>query len=283
MDEHRHAEPNPEARKRLMAGIIYRGRLHYGAYVGPQGARIVIGLLVIALGVLFTLDNLGMVGAGDVLRWWPSLLLIYGLSRLTGFCCRQGTVIGTIFTIAGALLLLREARLLPIDPWDFWPVVLIVIGAVMVTRALQRVSGRDEFPASGAGVGPGGDPVAGAPASGGTVAGDHSPEFHTFALWSGVEHKILSQQLRRGDVAAIRGGQTLDLRGARLAGGTAIIDLVVLMGGVDLYVPPAWKVSVEAVTLLGGFEDATRAPAGEASGHLILRGVVLMGGVDVKN
>jgi hypothetical protein len=34
---------------------------------------------------------------------------------------------------------------------------------------------------------------------------------------------------------------------------------------------------------MGGVEDMTRAPAGEARGHLILKGLVLMGGVEVKN
>jgi len=94
---------------------------------------------------------------------------------------------------------------------------------------------------------------------------------------------VLSQSFEGGDVTAIMGGQELDLRGARLAGGSASIELFVLCGGVDLRVPEGWRVSVDAVALLGGIEDATRVPTAEAGGHLILKGLVLMGGVEVKN
>ena len=71
----------------------------------PMTGRLFFGLAVIALGVLFTLDNLGMLSAGEILRWWPVLLLAYGLARLTGVCCRQSTVSGIVFTLAGALFL----------------------------------------------------------------------------------------------------------------------------------------------------------------------------------
>jgi hypothetical protein len=282
MDENRPLENDRFAGRRIVAGIAYRGTLR------SSTGRVIFGLLIVALGVLFTLDNLGVVSAGEILRWWPAALLLYGLARLTGACCRQSTMLGTIFALAGALLLLREAQLLPIDPWDLWPVVLIIIGAAMLARALQRVGARDALaaggPRGGAGdAGSGSTGGAGASATRGNAADDLAPTFETVALLSSVERKILSQRLRRGEVVAIMGGQTLDLRGARLADGTATLDLVVVMGGVDLYVPPTWKVSVETVTLLGGFEDASRAPAGETSGHLILKGVVLMGGVEVKN
>jgi hypothetical protein len=42
-------------------------------------------------------------------------------------------------------------------------------------------------------------------------------------------------------------------------------------------------VTVEALPLMAGIEDATRAPAGETRGHLVVKGLVLMGGVEIKN
>ncbi len=233
-----------------------------------MGGRIFIGLLIIALGVLFTLDNLGVMSAGSILRWWPAALLAYGLAKLTGTCCRRGVVSGSIFTAAGALFLAHEAGWLSADPWDFWPVILVLIGGSMVARSWRR--GREPWTSASA------SPSSPAP-------GEPSPAISTVAIWSGVEQKVVSQAFRGGEVTAIMGGQDLDLRSARLASGSASIDLFVLWGGVDLRVPENWKVTVEAVTLLGGFEDATRAPVGEADGHLILKGLVLMGGVEVKN
>jgi hypothetical protein len=243
----------------------------------PLTGRLIFGLVVITLGVLFTLDNLGMLEAGEILRWWPILLLVYGVTRLTGACCRQSTVPGIIFTLAGALLLLHEFDLIQIDPWDLWPVVLVVAGGSMVAGALRRTRGADGSMvigtlrhARGAD-----DPVGLGAAS--------DPAFSTFVMWSGIERKVVSLDFRGGDVTAIMGGAEIDLRQAKMPGGRAVVDVTVLWGGVELYVPGDWTVTVEALPLMAGIEDATRAPAGEVGGHLVVKGVVLMGGVEIKN
>ena len=48
------------------------------AVEGPWRARwtgrLLFGLVMVSLGTLWTLDNLGIADAGQVLRWWPALL-----------------------------------------------------------------------------------------------------------------------------------------------------------------------------------------------------------------
>jgi len=102
-------------------------------------------------------------------------------------------------------------------------------------------------------------------------------------VWAGIERKVSSLDFRGGDVTAIMGGAEIDLRPARMPAGRAVVDVTVMWGGVDLYVPEDWQVTVEALPLMAGIEDGTRAPAGEVRGHLVVRGVVLMGGVEIKN
>jgi hypothetical protein len=228
----------------------------------PLTGRLIFGFFVIALGVLFTLANLGMLEAGEVLRWWPAVLVAYGVSRLAGLYCRQKLVIGAVFTFVGTLLLLREAGLQAPDPWDFWPVLLVAVGFSMVVGTLRRTRIADLPVAPGA---------------------EDDSAFSTFVMWSGIERKVGSPDLRGGDVTAIMGGAEIDLRQAKMPGGRAVVDVRVLWGGVELFVPEDWKVTVEALPLLAGIEDATRAPAGEARGHLIVKGLVLMGGVEIKN
>ena len=228
----------------------------------PLTGRLVFGFVVIALGVLFTLDNLGVIEAGEILRWWPAVFVVYGISRLTGLYGRQKLVAGIVFTLLGALLLLREAGFPAPDPWAFWPVVLVAVGFSMVTGTLRRTRGADVPVAPGA---------------------ESDSTFSTFVMWSGIERKVGSLDFRGGDVTAIMGGAEIDLRQAKMPGGRAVVDVMALWGGVELFVPTDWKVTVEALPLMAGIEDATRAPAGEVRGHLVLRGVVLMGGVEIKN
>jgi predicted membrane protein len=224
--------------------------------------RIVLGLVVIGLGVLFTLDNLGVIAAGEILRWWPALVLAFGLARLTGTCCRRSLTTGVFFSLLGALLLLSRFDFIHVDLWDFWPVMLIAVGGSMVAGALRRARGAD---------------VPGAPGV------DSGSTFSQFVVWAGIERKVSTQDFRGGDVTAIMGGAEIDLRQAKMPGGRAVVDVPGMWGGVELFVPGDWAVTVEALPLMAGIEDASRAPAGEVRGNLVVRGVVLMGGVEIKN
>jgi hypothetical protein len=230
-----------------------------GARSRSVPGQIVFGLVVIALGVLFTLDNLGILAAGEILRWWPVLLLAFGVARLTGAGCRRSLVAGVFFTVLGALLTLSATGALHADVWDFWPVLLIAVGASMVAGPWRRARAN-------------GPPVT-----------DPASRLSAFAVWSGLERKVSAADFSGGDVTAIMGGAEIDLRPARMTGGTATVDVTVLWGGVEFFVPADWKVTVEATPLLAGIEDTSHAPAGEVRGHLVVRGVVIMGGLEIKN
>jgi Cell wall-active antibiotics response 4TMS YvqF len=96
---------------------------------------------------------------------------------------------------------------------------------------------------------------------------------------------------RGGDVTSFIGGTQLDLRQAIIEPGEqAEINIFVMMGGHELWVPSSWTVVVEVMPLLGGVEDKrlppvldpARAP-NEAAPRLVLRGIVVMGGLTIKN
>jgi predicted membrane protein len=223
---------------------------------------LVFGLVVIALGVLFTLENLGVVEAGEILRWWPAALLAYGLARLTGLWCRRNFTAGLILTLIGAVFLLYEIGFLWNDPWDFWPVILIILGASMVTKALRRErwAGPDRGPGT-----------------------ESSSWLNTTAILSSVDRRLTSPDFRGGTVTSVLGSADIDLRGARMAGGTATLDLTVFMGSAEIHVPEDWRVAAEVSPVLGSVDEHTRPPAGEAAGNLILKGTAALGSVEIRN
>jgi len=245
----------PENRVKIpdnFVGVV-TGRQVHGVVI----SRLVFGLVIVTFGVIFLLDEMGILNASTVLRYWPVVPLGYGLMRLTGLWCRQHLVSGAIFTMIGSWFLLRALDVLPFGLHDFWPILLIGVGASLVMGGLGRVRG------------------GGAAQSASTL--------NAFAFWSGIDRKVAATDFQGGDVTAIMGGHEIDLRPARMAGDTAVIDLFVLMGGVDMRVPEDWAVTCEAIPVMGGVEDRTRPPAGEIKGRLILRGFIMMGGVEVKN
>ena len=268
----------PDGREKTRRPVV----IGYVVHSRSVATQVVFGLLVIVLGALFTLDNLGVVEAGQILHFWPVVPLVYGLFRLTGLYCRQNTTVGLIFTLGGALLLAHELQIIAIDPWELWPVVLIAIGASMVSKGFRRARGEDAVPPASST--PGTPPASGAPTPyfPGSRRADESTTFSVFAVW-GHTRRVVSGVFRRGDATAIMAGHDIDLREARIEGAAATLDVFSWWGSINLVVPQNWRVVVEAVPLMGTVEDASWAPAGEAAGTLMVRGTVVMGNLTIKN
>ena len=98
---------------------------------------------------------------------------------------------------------------------------------------------------------------------------------------SGTKRRVTSPLFKRADFTVVMGGVEVDLRSASIAGGEAVIDLFVVMGPVEILVPPDWTVVNQLVAVMSGVDDKS---TGEPSGknRLVLRGFVLMGSVEVK-
>jgi cell wall-active antibiotic response 4TMS protein YvqF len=100
----------------------------------PDLGRLLLGLTVVALGVLFLLDSAGVLNAGRAIdRWWPLLLVAAGVLTLAE---RPPSVVrGTVLTVGGAILLLFTTDLVEGNGWDYvWPAALIAAGIAIVAR-----------------------------------------------------------------------------------------------------------------------------------------------------
>jgi hypothetical protein len=95
--------------------------------------KLVLGLSLIALGLILTLDQLGWWGAWGFLRFWPLIPAAFGLARLLQ---RGWLHLSGHFWLGFALvgLAAQWGREDLIDRW--WPVLLVWGGAVITLRAL---------------------------------------------------------------------------------------------------------------------------------------------------
>lgn len=220
--------------------------------------QLIFGLVVIAAGVLFTLDNLGLVRAEQYTRFWPVALILFGALRLAQAHGGSGAVTGFIFLAAGIWLLLEELTSFRVHLEDIWPLLLVVLGGYLVWQGLST---RAPSP-----------PVKEGSAT--TLSG--------IAILGAFTRGSNSKAFRGGDLTAIMGACEIDLRNAAI-NGEATIDVFTMWGGIEIRVPESWTIESRVLPLLGGFEDKTRAPQGASAHRLIVRGFAIMGGVEVKN
>lgn len=231
--------------------------LSSGRRRGPATSQLMMGVFIVALGLLFTLDNLGLAHAGDFTRYWPAGLIALGLVKL--YDARDGhggAVGGFIITLIGLWLLLENTVDIRISFHDMWPMLLVFVGGYLVWRGVE---GQRHL----------GD------------ADDHSV-VTALAILSGVNRGNNSSTFRGGDITAIMGGSEIDLRQAAI-NGEAVIEVFALWGGIEIRVPNEWTVISRVTPFLGGVEDKTRPPLGVTAHRLVIRGVVVMGSVEVKN
>ncbi len=237
-----------------------------GFGVSPFTPRLVVGFGILVFGVLLLLDNLGILEAKQMIRYlFPSVLLGVGGSVLL-----QRNPWGWLWLLAGGWTLLGALDLIDLSFWQlFFPLALVFVGVLMVTRGAQRGGERPHW----------------WPARGAETATDRDATANAFAFMSGNERKNDSEAFRGADLFAFMGGVTLDLRNAKTAPEGAVIDAFTWWGGIEIRVPEGWRVVAEVVPLLGGFEDNTKPPADPAAvgGRLVVRGVAIMGGIEVKN
>ena len=106
--------------------------------------------------------------------------------------------------------------------------------------------------------------------------------FSDLAIMGGVKRTNVSKDFRGGEATAVMGGVELDLRDAVMDRKEAVLDVSSVMGGVKIRVPESWTVVSRVSSVMGGFKDNTRHPPNDDH-RLILKGTVLMGGLQVTN
>ena len=82
-----------------------------------------------------------------------------------------------------------------------------------------------------------------------------------------------------GKVTTVFAGTNLDLRRAVPAPTGVYLDILVLFGGVNLVIPPGWKVVFVGDVVAGGFEDLTRDNSDPDAPIVRVGGLVAMGGL----
>ena len=219
--------------------------------------QLVLGVSIAVLGVLFTLDNLHILRAREVLRFWPVALIAIGLVHVSQAKTAAGTVGGGVWILVGVVLLGGRLGLFHANIFSLWPLILVLVGARIVWQTTAGERAVDQ--------------------------GDAGATVSAIAVMGGFERRITSHEFRGGEITAFMGGGKLDLRDAMPAGGQAVINIFAMMGGFEILVPEGWRVISELTPFMGGIEDKSRTSTQPTAPCLVLRGFVMMGGVTLKN
>jgi predicted membrane protein len=231
---------------------------------------------------------------------------------------RGGVFAGLLLAGIGALLLLQNLGVLYIDDlWEYWPVILIVVG---ISRAASGFGwGSRMWGGAIAAVG-----VVFLLHNFGVIHGNlwaffwpvilifvglgmlarsvdrqgywnHSgaapntsanslDSLNEWAFFGGGRRQIVTQNFEGGEAWAIFGGINLDLRQAGTKKSEIVIEANAMFGGIDIRVPETWDVTTRGSGIFGGYEDRIEErPTDSTRPRLIITGYAVFGGVTVRN
>ena len=218
-------------------------------------ARFLVGFSFIAVGVVAFIGSTGLIDTNWLLeKYWPVALLVLGVVI---WLANHKRWIWTLIIIAfGVVALLNIHTDMYINIWALLlPAVAVAIGVSVIVRGAR----------------PSYDSIE-------EMSSDRSDQF---ALLSGSENRVTTQNYTGGKAVAILGGVEIDLREASIKK-KAVLDIFVLMGGVEIKVPAGVRIISDIGAVLGGVEVKPDPKAGKNLPVLILTGTVVMGGVEVK-
>jgi hypothetical protein len=214
--------------------------------------KLIAGAFLAVLGIVLTGDNLGYFNAEPLLRWWPVVLIAIALVKLS----QPGSHgLAFLILVAGSWILLYNLDVIRFTIFDLWPIVLIGIGLNMVVRT-------------------------------GRARSDRPAEDDRVSATAIFSERILTptaSPYHGGRLGAFLGSCELDLTRVEFdRDRPAVVEAIAFWGGVSIIVPEGCEVIGEVLPIMGGFEVKT-APVSEPRRQLIVRGLALMAGVEVKS
>jgi len=217
---------------------------------GRTPGRTTLGLFLVAIGFVLTLDSAGVLRTAGFGRWWPLLLIGVGLVKVRQPREDGQRAAGVAFLMLGGLFLLTSI----LTFGSAWALLMTTVGVFLIWQGVE---------------GPRAE----------AVAVSESPWLSEMALIGYLKRSHPSTNLRGGSITAVMGGVELDLRKATVIDGAAVIDVVAFWGGIDIKVPADWAVDARVVPMMGAFENKLDSLSAAGAPRLVVRGHAIMGAV----
>lgn len=267
-------------------------------YRPRRSGKVMAGLLLLAVGVIFLLNNLGYFFPHWLFSW-PMFLIILGL--FVGFKHNFRNPGGVILILVGSFFLAKKFFYINISWGYIWPVIIIIIGLWMIFGRSHRhhFQPREDLEKDA-------ENAANADAAGTTYPNTNYPKLEAHfenpnrydnisatdddyldstSVFGGTKKMVLSKNFKGGEVVTVMGGAEINLLQADIQG-RAILDVTQIMGGTKIVVPSDWDIkSSEMVAILGGIDDKRMIQPGGINPNkvLVIKGTSILGGIDIRN
>lgn len=220
--------------------------------------RILWGIVLIALGVVFALNALDIADIDVFFKgWWTLFLIIPSLIGLVTERDKTGNIV-TLLIGVGLLLAARDI----ISFSMLWrlciPVIIVIIGIRLILGAFFKKSEREPDPGSYT----------------------KGCKVH-FVAFSGTDADYSGEAFDGCTLTAVFGGIDCYLQNA-IIDHDVTITASAIFGGVDIILPQNVNVEVSSASFFGGVDNTRRGISIEGAPTVYVKASGVFGGVDIK-
>lgn len=239
---------------------------------GNHSNRMWSGLILLMIGVVFFLRNFGI----DVPHWvfrWHTILLVIGIAVGARRNFNGGGWLAMV--LVGGYFTLQDIADLDFSRYGV-AVIFVSLGLFLILK--PRGGNKFKFEKDKPDFGSAERVDNGE----GTI--DENDYINSVNVFSGSKQLVYSKNFKGGEVITVFGGCDVNLSQADFQD-KVVLEVVAIFGGMKIIVPPTWTVKSEVIAIFGGVDDkrSVLIPADEPRKVLIIKGIALFGGVDIRN
>ena len=209
------------------------------------------GILLIAIGVIFGLNALGITNINIFFKGWWTLIIIIP-SKMWSF----------IWLVIGIVLLLCTQNILSFSMISklIVPFILVMIGLGLIFKDTLNKKVADKI----------------------KELNQNKGNLEEFCATFGEQKSnFAGQEFNGANVDAVFGGVDLDLTKA-IINKDQIINATAIFGGVEIKVPEGVNIKLKSTPIFGGVSNKAQATYNENLPTLYINGTAIFGGVEIK-
>ena len=108
------------------------------------GSQLLVGSLFVLAGIALLLENQEIINVGPIWRYWPLLVIAFGIAKFFRATTREEQGSGLSFTIIGLWFLVSVLELWGLTWHETWPAVFVAFGVSLVWKSLPPIKPREE-------------------------------------------------------------------------------------------------------------------------------------------
>ncbi len=254
-----------------------------------RGGRVLAGMIVVFVGIVFLLRQVGYFFP-EWLFTWPMILIAIGVYSGAQHSFRSR---GWLIIVGIGLIFLAPDIMPGINLWRYTvPAIIIFVGIMIILGSNRKKwkkdswfrneyndqwkeNYKDKWKDSWKGYASQGiNSTEGTPS--------HDDYIDIVSIFGGVHKQIVSKTFRGGDVVNIFGGSELNFMQADIQG-NVYLETTQVFGGAKIIVPRHWKVVSNVNAIFGGTDDKRMIQNTEQDPNkvLIIEGVSIFGGLEI--